>query len=255
MAGAAAAVAALVPSPATAAPPPSATRGRRRMQDLTHTFRVDFPVFAIGEEPTRRTSVTIEEDGYYLQEWTFYEHTATHMDAPGHFSPGGRLAPDITVGELLVPAVVVDIAARAATDPDTRVTVEDLLSFERRHGRIPKRAAVLMHSGWQARADDPDAYRGVDAEGVLHFPGFDAEAAEWLVRRRGITAIGVDTLSLDPGTSTTFDTHVMLLGADRYGLENLANLDRIPPRGAGLIVGLVPWEEGSGGPCRVLAQW
>ena len=124
--------------------------------------------------------------------------------------------------------MVIDIADRAARDPDTVVTVEDLRAFERRHGRIPRDAAVLMYSGWGAKVGDPDAYRGTDAAGMLHFPGFSADACEWLLRRRGIRSLGVDTLSIDPGNSTTFDTHLILTGADRYGLENLANLDRIP---------------------------
>ncbi|MDP8958659.1 MAG: cyclase family protein [Actinomycetota bacterium] len=227
----------------------------RRLQDLTHTFRVDFPVFTDGEEPTRRTVVTIEDDGYYLQEWTFYEHTATHLDAPGHFVPGGRLAPQIDPRELLVPAVVVDISDKARANPDAQVTVADLRTFERRHGAIPRRALVCMYSGWEVRADDEQAYRGTDESGVYHFPGFSVEAVEWLLERRRITGIGVDTLSLDYGLSQTFQVHVTLLGADKYGLENLANLAHIPPRGSWAFVGLVPWEEGSGGPCRVIAGW
>jgi kynurenine formamidase len=65
----------------------------------------------------------------------------------------------------------------------------------------------------------------------------------------------VDTLSLDPGNSTTFATHVVLNGAERYGIENLANLHRLPARGASIFVGLVPFKQGSGGPAKVLAHW
>ena len=226
-----------------------------RLTDLTYEFTTDFPVFVDGEEARRRDHVTIPDNGYYLQRWTFYEHTATHMDAPGHFAPGGRLSPEISPRELLVPAAVVDIAAKARRDPDAQVTVADLRRWERRHGRIPWRAAVLMNSGWQRFAGDTDAFRGTDASGTYHFPGFSLEAVDWLLERRQITSIGVDTLSLDHGPSATFDVHVRLLGADRYGLENLANLTRIPPRGAWVFVGLVPWQEGSGGPCRVIAGW
>lgn len=235
-------------------------RGRRhwppsRLVDLTHPFTTDFPTFIDGERPTRRTHVTIPDDGYYLQEWTFYEHSATHLDAPGHFTPGGRLSPDIDPRDLLTPVVVIDISHRARRDPDTEVRIADLRAFERRHGRIPRRAAVCMDSGWARKADDEDRYRGTDADGAYHFPGFGVDAVEWLLQRRQITSIGVDTLSLDPGRAPVFDVHVTLLGADRYGLENLANLGRLPPHGAWLFVGLVPWEEGSGGPCRVLAGW
>jgi kynurenine formamidase len=230
-------------------------QGRRRMRDLTWTFSPSFPVFVDGEEATRSTHVTIEENGYYLQRWSFYEHTATHMDAPGHFTPGGRLSPDIGLDDLFVPAVVVDISDKVASDHDAEVTVDDLIGFERRHGRIPRRSAVLMYSGWETRAGSTALYRGTDASGVYHFPGFDVEAIEWLVDRRDITGIGVDTLSLDHGPSATFEVHVNLLGADCWGLENIRNHGTIPPRGTELFVGLIPWEQGSGGPCRVIARW
>jgi len=146
-------------------------------------------------------------------------------------------------------------ADRAAGDPDAQVEVRDLRAYERHHGRIPRHAAVCMFSGWERRVGDPDAYRNPGPDGTFHFPGFGLDAVEWLLERRHIRAIGVDTLSLDFGASTTFEVHSRLLGADRYGIENLANLGRVPARGAEAIVGVIPWEQGSGGPCRVLARW
>ena len=234
---------------------PALSGKRHGLRDLTYPLTTSFPAFVPGEEAARRTVVTIEDNGYYMQEWRIIEHIGTHVDAPGHFTPGGRLAPELQPSELIVPAVVIDIAARAARDPDTVVTIEDLRSFERKHGRIPRDAAVLMYSGWGAKVGDPDAYRGTDATGTLHFPGFDPDACEWLVRRRRIRSLGVDTLSIDPGNSTTFETHLTLTRADRYGLENLANLDRNPRQGATIVVGLIPYEEGSGGQARVFASW
>ena len=234
---------------------PAFSDKRHGLRDLTYPLTTSFPAFVPGEEAVRRTTVTIERDGYYMQEWRIIEHIGTHLDAPGHFVLGGRLAPELEPRELVVPAVVVDISERAAQDPDTVVTVDDLRAFERRHGRIPRDAAVLMYSGWGAKVADADAYRGADATGTLHFPGFGAEATEWLLRRRGIRSLGVDTLSIDPGNSATFDTHLILTGADRYGLENLANLDRIPRKRATVVVGLIPYEEGSGGQARIFASW
>src|SRR5688572_11453741 len=228
---------------------------RRGLCDLTYPLTTSFPAFAPGEEAVRRTVATIADNGYYMQEWRIIEHIGTHVDAPGHFTAGGRLSPELRPSELILPAVVIDIAHRAARDPDTTVTVEDLRAFERRHGRIPRDAAVLMYSGWGAKVGDADAYRGTDAAGTLHFPGFGVDAVEYLVRRRAIRGIGVDTLSTDPGVSATFDVHHALGGADRYGLENLANLHRIPPAGARITVGLIPYQEGSGGQARVFASW
>jgi len=247
--GVGAAAAAALPAKAFAA-----RRGPRRVQDLTHVFTAGFPVFT-GAPPARRTLVTIPTDGFYAQEWTFGEHSGTHLDVPGHFVVGGRLSPDITPQELIVPIAVIDISARAAQNPDAVVTVDDVRRFERGHGRIPDGALVCMNSGWDAKVNDPLAFKGGAAFPNYHFPGFGLDAAMWLVEHRDVTGIGVDTLSLDPGNSTTFPVHVNFLATDRYGMENLANLGRIPPRGAVAYVGLIPWEEGSGGPARVMASW
>ena len=228
---------------------------RRRLADLTHTFSEDFPLFPGSPENSRTTAVTIEENGFYGQVWTFWEHSGTHMDVPGHFIPGGRKTPDLELKELLAPAAVVDISERVAGDPDAVVEPADLVAFERRHGRIPRGAVVCMHSGWESRAGSVEDYRNADSSGVMHFPGWGKDAIVWLLERRAIRGIGVDTMSLDPGNSTTFDAHLTILGADRYGIENLRGLKGIPPRGATLYVGVVPWLEGSGGPARIVASY
>ncbi|MET0908915.1 MAG: cyclase family protein [Ilumatobacteraceae bacterium] len=254
--GAAAAATVLIGGTAVASEgPPSRARLGHRLRDLTHPLSPNIPAFVPGEEAARRTTVTIETDGYYIQEWRIIEHIGTHVDAPGHFTAGGRLATELDLSELITPAVVIDIAGRAAQNPDTVVTVDDLVAYERRNGRIPPDAAVLMYSGWASKIGDANAYRNPDASGTLHFPGFGADATQWLLERRRIRSLGVDTLSIDPGNSTTFDTHLILTGADRYGLENLKSLDGIPPRGATVFVGLIPYDQGSGGQARVFASW
>jgi kynurenine formamidase len=228
-----------------------------RLQDLTHEFREGFPGF-LGAPSTldREVTVTIPANGFYGQTWHFWEHTCTHLDVPAHFVAGGRYSPQMSLEELVGrPLAVIDVKARAATNPDAEVLVSDLIAFERHEGRIKRGSVVAMNSGWAARSGSVAAYRNVGADGRQHFPGFSAAAVEWLVEERDIVAIGVDTLSLDPGRSATFGAHVTLLAADRYGIENLANLDRVPARGASITVGLVPWQQGSGGPARVFADW
>jgi kynurenine formamidase len=247
--GVGAAVAAALPASASAVRP-----AKKRFQDLTHVFTDGFPVFTF-DPPTRETLITIPSGGFYAQKWTFGEHSGTHMDAPGHFVIGGRLSPEITPQELIVPIVVINISRRAAGNRDAVVTVDDLRRFERGHGRIPDGALVCMDSGWAAKVGDPLEFKGGASFPNYHFPGFSLDAAMWLAEHRDVTGIGVDTISLDPGNSTTFPVHVNFLATDRYGLENLNNLDKIPPRGALAYVGLIPWEEGSGGPCRVIANW
>jgi kynurenine formamidase len=235
-----------------------ANGGRRRKGrfcDLTHTFTEGFPVFVTGEEPERETIADYATSGFYAQRWTFGEHSGTHMDVPGHFIPGGRLSPEITVQELIIPIVVINIRKHARQDPNAMVELDDIRRFERKHGKIPKGALVAADSGWAEKVDDPDAFKGGPAFPNYNFPGWGLEAALFLADRRDITGIGIDTLSLDPGNSTTFPVHVNYLATDRYGIENLTGLDCIPANGATAYVGLIPWEEGSGGPCRVVAHW
>ena len=227
--------------------------GKRGLVDLTHEFRDDFPAFPGAPPTSRETAVTIPEDGFYGQVWTIWEHICTHMDVPAHFIAGGRSSPDLALEELVAPIVIVDISRRAAREPDTVVTVDDLAHFERRHGRIPRDAVVAMYSGWEARVGSVEAYRNTDPNGTMRFPGFGKDAVDWLLDRRDIRGIGVDTMSLDHGSSSTFDVHLTLLGADRYGVENLRNLRQLPASGATLLLGLIPWREGSGGPCRAFA--
>ena len=87
----------------------------------------------------------------------------------------------------------------------------------------------------------------------LHFPGYSQQAAEFLVREREIDAVGIDTASLDHGPSKDFIAHRILSEANKPGLENIANLNQLPPKGATLIALPMKIRGGSGGPVRVIA--
>ena len=227
--------------------------GFSRIVDLTHVWGEDFPVFPGTLEPTIETAVTIAENGYYSLNLTLNEHTGTHMDAPAHFADGGATAERIPVEQLIAPLAVIDISERAASDPDAEGTVDDITAWEEEHGPLPTGAFVALYSGWESRLDDPASYVNLDDEDVQHYPGWAPEAAAFLVEEREIVGIGVDTLSLDYGASTDFGTHVTLLNAGRYGLENLASLGDVPAAGATLVVGGPKHAEASGGPTRAFA--
>jgi len=248
--GAGAALATMSPIlPAAAAP-----RRAKRIADLTHRLVKAFPSF-FGPQVVFDEVLTNYSDGFLSKEWTLVEHIGTHVDSPGHFDEGNILVDAIEPDDLAAPIVVIDITSKAIEDPNAMVEPDDLIAFERRHGRIPRRALVCMNSGWGDKVDDGDAFRGGAGFPDLNFPGFSLEATDWLVANRDPVGIAVDTMSLDPGNSTTFAVHNVFLGSGRYGIESIANLGRIPPKGALGIVGVVPWEDGSGAPCRVLASW
>ena len=244
---------------ATPAPRPLATPvaagGFSRVQDLSHVITAAFPVFPGFRAPEVTNLFTVEDDGFYANEVAFAEHTGTHMDAPAHFAAGGATAELLSAERFVAPLAVIDIAARAAGDPDAQLTPDDLLAWEGQHGRLPAGAFVAMHSGWEARLAEPAAYLNADAGGTLHFPGVHPEAAALLVEERDVVGLGVDTLSLDFGAATAFDTHLTLLGSGRYGLENLAGLVAVPPSGATIVVGGPKHAGASGGPTRAFALY
>lgn len=184
------------------------------------------------------------------------EHGGTHLDAPVHFSKGGRTADQIPVRELIAPAVVLDVRQKAAADADYRLTVADVNDWETRHGRIPAGAIVLLETGWSSRWPDRKAYLGDDTPGDasrLHFPSYGKEAAELLVQERKVGALGVDTASIDYGPSQDFVVHRVANGANVPGLENVARLEDLPEAGAWVVALPMKIGGGSGGPLRIVA--
>ncbi|MFQ5847643.1 MAG: cyclase family protein [Candidatus Methylomirabilales bacterium] len=223
--------------------------------DLTQILTPEFPSWPGYPSLEIHNTHHLARDGFFANAWDIHEHSGTHVDAPLHFSKEGWSAADIPAEALVVPVVVLDIRRRVRRDPDAQVRVEDVTRWEKKHGRVPPGAAVLMWSGWEDRVRDPAAYRNMDRQGIMHFPGFSREAAEFLVTERAVGGIGVDTLSLDYGPSTDFGAHVTVLPTNRWGIENLANLGQLPPRGATLFAGVPRVKGASGGPARILAVW
>jgi kynurenine formamidase len=223
-----------------------------RIEDLTHLLHEGFPTFS-GEQQFWMDEVrSFAEHGYHSFDLRMHEHMGTHIDAPLHFAEETHSVAEIPVADLVLPLVVVDIRAKAADDPDAQVTPDDLAAWTDAHGPIPARACVALLSGWAERADG-DGFRNADADGVMHFPGFHIEAAEMLLEETDAVALAVDTLSLDHGPSQDFAVHYAWLGANRYGIECVAGLDRLPASGATLIVGAPKFARATGGQARILA--
>ncbi len=200
-----------------------------------------------------QTIATLERDGVLSKSFCMPEHQGTHIDAPNHFTADRPSVDAIPPQDLFAPGVVIDISAQAAQDPDYRLSPNDIEDWEKHYGPIPARAVVLLASGWGRHFMTPPRYRNADALGRMHFPGFSPEAVQWLLEKRKIRGIGIDTLSIDNGVSRDFAVHHLLGQAGRYGLENLAGLEKLPARDFWLVVAPIKIETGSGGPTRVFA--
>jgi kynurenine formamidase len=178
------------------------------------------------------------------------------MDAPIHFRQGGSTIDQIPVERLTGPAAVIDMRLQCTTNSDYALTVEDVLDWESRYGRIPSGALVFLWSGWDKRWPDRQRYLGTDTPDnprTLHFPGLSPTAAQFLIVQRGIHGVGIDTASIDSGHLRDFPTHRVLSLADVYVLENVAALDRLPPKGATVWALPMKIQGGTGGPVRIIA--
>jgi len=243
-----------------------ATR-RVRIVDLTQTLSPEFPQIALPPEMGQCWPFRIEEvsaydargPGWYWNNFSCGEHTGTHFDAPIHWISGRDLANNavdtIPVEHFLAPACVVDCSAQAKANADYLLSVDDLLAFEKSHGRIAEGAWLLMRTDWSKRRD-PEAYQNFDEEGQ-HTPGPSAEAVRFLVDERNVLGFGSEAIGTDAGQGfhlrPPYPCHYYMHGSGKYGLQCLANLDLLPPTGAVLICPPLKIEKGSGSPLRVLA--
>ena len=227
--------------------------GKTRVIDLSYALSdklVPWPGDAKAFEA--KVNATVEKNGYFTRSFWMLEHYGTHMDAPAHFPPGTMTVDKIPAEKFFGPAVILDVRSESDRDPDYELTLKRIEAWEANHGKIPAGAIVLLRTGWASRWPDVARYRNQDANGKMHFPGFSVEAAKALLARK-VSGLGCDTLSIDPGNSSDFPVHHLVLGAGVYQLENLADLKDLPESGAFLIAAPIKLEGGSGGPVRVFA--
>lgn len=230
--------------------PVLAQQSPSKVVDLTHAYDGSFPTFDGNPGIEYEWAVEIAKSGYQLHKLTIFEHTGTHIDAPFHFSADGTSVDQIEPEKLVAPLVIVDITDRAREEANTAVEAADIEAWISANGDIPTGAIVALRSGWATKVKEA-SFRN-DAEGNFAFPGFGKSATDLLLTL-DVVAIGVDTLSIDPGNSADFAVHNSWLPAGRYGIEALANLEELPVKGATIVVGAPKHRGGTGGPARVLA--
>ncbi len=240
--------------------------GHVRVVDLTQPLGPSTPVIGLPPMFAPSPGVTIETiskyddkgPAWYWNTLTFGEHTGTHFDAPVHWVTGKDL-PDnacdtIPAQRFVGPAAVIDVVAEVAANPDFLLTPTRIEAWEREHGRIPRGAWVLLHTGWSRRTGA--AFINADTDGP-HSPGFDAAASRLLAHDRDVLGVGVETIGTDAGQAGRFDppfpNHAIMHGAGKFGLASLCNLDQLPPTGAIVIAAPLRIVQGSGSPLRVLA--
>jgi kynurenine formamidase len=234
----------------------------RKFVDLTHAFSPGIPHWKGFPDERRETLYGYEPglgtlgSGFYAQSFTHVGQWGTHVDPPAHFVKGMRTVDQISVKEMIMPLVVIDVHEKAAGNPDYTVTMEDIKDWEKRHGPIPEGAFVAMRTDWSRRWPDMEAMQNKDADGIAHYPGWSLEVLRYLYEDRKITASGHETTDTDPGIATTKDDYSLetyILKQNHYQIELLTNLDEVPEAGALVVAAFPKPKDGSGFPARVFA--
>ncbi len=228
--------------------------------DLSHTY--DANTLYWPSSPSnfehKKLSYGDTDEGFFYSAYALCtpEHGGTHLDAPIHFYKGRQTVDEISLKNLFLPAVVIDVSKQASNNRNHRLTVTDITDFESRHGTIPQGAAILLRTDWDQFWPTAISYLGDDTPGKvsnLSFPSFGAEATRFLTVKRGAKLIGVDTASIDYGKSQDFPVHQIVAEANIPALENLTGLSALPATGAYVIALPMKVGGGSGAPARAVA--
>jgi kynurenine formamidase len=222
--------------------------------DLTHAFGPDTPVWSgFGQarmnpavDPKTRTPYTIEKDGFRATYYEMVGQYGTHIDPPAHFAQDGITMDKIPLKEMILPLVVFDATPYLAADPNHAFSLKDLRAWEAKNGRVPDGAFAALRTDMSKEFEkDPEKFKRTP------FPGWSPEVVKFLVEERGITAIGHE--SLDADTTEKMATETYLLTSGHYQIEVMANLDKVPAKGALIVVSWPKVKDGLGFPTRAFA--
>jgi kynurenine formamidase len=204
--------------------------------DLTHYIEEGMPVYPGTKPPSITIATTIRREGFEERLLTMFSHTGTHMDAPSHIISGGKKLSDYDISDFTGRAALLDVRGMRAVTGD--------FIFSRARKLASCKFAVL-YTGWDRYWGSTDYFRG--------YPVLEADAAKMLTEC-GLKAVCMDTISIDPSDTRTYDNHKIVFSAGLYVVENLTNLHRIGSDIFTLTCLPMNIKDGDGAPVRAFAS-
>lgn len=221
-----------------------------KIVDLTHLLNHQIPTWNGECGFQKKITKDYEENIARVMSYTCISNAGTHIDSPSHFVPGGRSIHELSLDkELCVPIHCIDVSAKARED--YYISSEDLELYEKKYGRMQEGAVLLANTGWSKKWNDPVRYRSIDSSGSVRCPGFSPAVIPIILERK-LAGVGIDTFSPDGG-NMDLPLHFQLLGAGKYIVENLTNLDQVPPFGAYFLALPLKIEDAVESPVRAIA--
>lgn len=213
-------------------------KSRVEMVELSHPVSAETPHWA-GFPPMEGEEIfNFKEHAFTAMRYSIVSQYGTHIDAPGHFTEGGRMLDELDPKDTILPLVVVDVVDKVKVDADYVVTEKDILAHEKIHGTIPEGCFVALRTDWSKRRENFD---NIDESGVSHYPGWSIPACELLIKERKVKAIGHETSDTDASIisneAVALPVETYVLAQDIYQIELMRNLDKMPATGGVISVG------------------
>ncbi|HZP46717.1 MAG TPA: cyclase family protein [Candidatus Binataceae bacterium] len=225
----------------------------RRFVDLTHTFSPNTPVwkgfgpatFAAAADPADGRPYTIPDDGFRADFFAMVGQYGTHIDPPAHFDPKGATLDQLPLKQMILKLVVFDSTPLLARDPNHAFTADDILAWERVHGRVPRGCFAALRTDLSKDWNNPVRFKRYP------FPAWSLDAIRFLYEQRGIVANGHE--SLDTDTTPDMKSETWLLQHGHWQIEVMDNLDKVPATGALIVATWAKPAHGLGFPARAFA--
>jgi len=226
----------------------------KRFVDLTHSFGPETPVwsgfgqavFTPAYDPKTKRPYTIKQDGFRTTYYNIVGQYGTHVDPPAHFADNGVTMDEIPLKQMILPLIVLDDTPYLGKNPNHAFSIADLWAWEKKHGRVPRGSFVAlrtdMYKDWDS---NPERFKRSP------FPAWAFETIKFLYEKRGVTATGHEAMDTDNTDKMDSETYILQHG--HYQIEVMANLDRVPPKGALIVVSWPKVRKGLGFPARAFA--
>lgn len=232
----------------------------RKWIELSHELTNDSPYWQgmpKGVVELNKTIIDYSEMNLNIQTFKFPGQFGTHIDYPAHFIKNARLAGDFKINDTVLPLVVIDLSEKVKNNNDYEISIQDILDFEEKYGKIPDGSFVAFRSDWSKRWPDLNKLGNTDENGMNHTPGWPISTLEFLFDERNVAGIGHETLNTDAYITMAKHGDLVaeryLLQKDKFQVEVLKNLDLLPPVGAIIFIAAPRIIEANGLPVRVWA--
>ena len=242
--------------------------GSIEVVDCSGVLGPDTPILQLPPDFAKNTpKIEIHKISEYDNDGPFFawnwlvlgEHSGTHFDAPHHWITGKDYEDGYTdtldVQRLIAPVNVIDCSKASLEDEDFLLTADGVKAWEADNGNICEGEWVLMRTDWDKRANDEAKFLNANETGP-HSPGPTPDCIEYLLSKN-IVGWGTHCIGTDAGQAGSmeppFPAHNLLHRDNCFGLASLANLHKLPAKGAILIAAPLKIKNGTGSPIRALA--